>query len=241
MDAKEMYLTGDYAKKNPTWHLEDGEFKAQEILPYIIELVKSKKNCNNFKIAEVGAGTGVVLNSISSLLGSSDFVNDVTFTGFEISGFAVNIGKDKFPRLDLRHEDFLETKDHFDLILLIDVLEHLENPDMLLRAAFKSAKYVIVRQPLDNTITAFLKNNYSEYRKTIGHISHFNYKIFIDLMARNGLQPKNIHLFAPWERLKLRKKKHSMIKKIVTKINKTFASFIFDGFLLIGLFEGECD
>ncbi len=239
MDAKEMYLTGDYAKQNPTWHLEDGVFKAQEIFPYIIELIKLKDYYNNFKIAEVGAGTGVVLNSIRLLSRSSDLVDNVNFTVFEISEFAINIGKDKFPLLDLRHEDFLETKDTFDLILLVDVLEHLENPDMLLRAVFKRAKYVIVRQPLENTIAAFLKNRYAEYRETIGHINYFNYKSFIDLMARNRLKPTNMHLFAPWERLKFRNKKHPMLKKIVTKINKPCASLAFNGFLLIGLFEKE--
>ena len=52
-----MYNDGEYLKNNPMWHIEDSEWKAEQISKII-----SRTNLQLKKVCEVGCGAGEILN-----------------------------------------------------------------------------------------------------------------------------------------------------------------------------------
>jgi ubiquinone/menaquinone biosynthesis C-methylase UbiE len=56
-----IYTNGDYIKKNPTWHVENSAWKAEQILTML-----SKHNLTPQTICEVGCGAGEILAQLQA-------------------------------------------------------------------------------------------------------------------------------------------------------------------------------
>ena len=70
---KEMYETGVYGEKNPTWHEEDAPWKARHIEEMI------RRNEVPFdRICEVGCGTGQILLTLEKAFPAA------SLSGYEI-------------------------------------------------------------------------------------------------------------------------------------------------------------
>ena len=109
---------GEYLLNNPTWHVEDSPWKAKQILKML-----NRHPINPKSIAEVGCGAGEILNQLYLALPT-----DLTFTGFDISIDAFNFAKEREnKRLKFRLGDFSETREKFDLLLAMDVFEHVDD------------------------------------------------------------------------------------------------------------------
>ena len=115
---KEMYEGDLYEQQNPTWHEEDAPWKAGHI-----ERMIKRNNLPCQRICEIGCGTGDILLSLGKAFPGADL------SGYEISPAAFNraarkqAGNTKFYLKDLLAEDDL----NFDLVLAIDVIEHVED------------------------------------------------------------------------------------------------------------------
>ncbi len=117
-----IYEDGSYLANNPTWHEEDAPFKAK----YIFESLQN--NAIFFKtIAEIGCGTGAVLKNVRKFYDN----DDAEWKGFDIAGDAIAIAqRDKNDEsLQFFHKDLLKTEEYFDVLLVIDVFEHV--PDYM--------------------------------------------------------------------------------------------------------------
>ena len=149
----------------------------------------------------------------------------------------LNKGRELFPLLDLRHKYFEANDGSFDVVMLIDVLEHLENPRDILRTAIACSEYLVVRQPLVESFSSYLQNRYRTEREIYGHINHFNYRTFIDLMLSVGWVPIKVDLVPWWEFATPQRYKASFIRKLTSKFNRTITSYLFGDYNLIGAFK----
>ncbi|GAC1565336.1 MAG: hypothetical protein NVS3B14_02690 [Ktedonobacteraceae bacterium] len=61
MTLEEVYTSGEYLEKNPTWHVEESPWKAKQIMRMV-----AQNGIEPRTICEVGCGVGEV--SIQSLL-----------------------------------------------------------------------------------------------------------------------------------------------------------------------------
>jgi SAM-dependent methyltransferase len=155
---------GEYLKNNPTWHVEDSSWKAQHIKTII-----NKNQLNPKSIVDVGCGGGEVLNQLYLSM-----PNDVRFFGCDISPDAINFAKNREKdRLHYKVENFLLTKKVFDLLLLIDVFEHVENYYEFLKKLKAKSRYFVFHIPLDISILGILRNKLILSRKSVGHLHHF--------------------------------------------------------------------
>jgi cyclopropane fatty-acyl-phospholipid synthase-like methyltransferase len=167
MEAKagERYFDGAYLAHNPTWHAEHSPTKAR----WIDELLK-RNGVEPATIAEVGCGSGEILVELKKRR------PDARFTGFEISPQAYAICSTKqAPGLEFRLADLLETpNERFDLLLAIDVFEHV--PDYLgfLKALKGTAGQFVFHIPLDLSVQALLRGtSYPILRDHTGHLHYF--------------------------------------------------------------------
>ena len=220
----------EYYKNNPNWHVEDSPWKARQI-----NKILSRNPIHPNSIAEVGCGAGEILNQLRLSM-----PNDVSFTGFDISSDAIRLAKQREKeRLEFKHENFLETNARFDLLLIIDVLEHVEDYLGFLKLCKSKAKYTIFHIPLDLSVHAVLRKTMMHKRKSIGHLHYFMKETAIATLIDSGYDILDFFYttrsFDVWPRKTLKSNIAFLLNKIIDKINRDIAAKIFGGYSLLVL------
>jgi SAM-dependent methyltransferase len=162
---QEMYVTDAYQKNNPTWHEEDSPWKAGHIQNMII---RNRLTANS--ICEVGCGTGEILLNLEK-----DFPN-ASLSGYEIAPQAFDRAVIKqTDRTKFYLEDALERDDPpFDVVLAIDVMEHVEDYLGFLKKIKPMGMSKIFHIPLDLSVQSVARSRpILELRKGVGHIHYF--------------------------------------------------------------------
>lgn len=175
---KSIYSDGEYLQKNPTWHMEDSDWKAKYILQILGDSGLAPK-----RIAEVGCGAGGILRALHDQLPS-----DVQFHGYDISPQAVELARSEsnHERLDFRLKNILEEEETFDVILCIDVFEHVEDYYSFLRTLKTKAGYIVFHIPLDMSTVGVLRGHVMQSRKAVGHIHYFSPETAIATLEDTG-------------------------------------------------------
>lgn len=223
----------DYLKNNPSWHVEDSPWKAKQILKML-----NKNPIKPKSIVEVGCGFGEILNQLHHKL-----EGDVQFTGFDISIDAINeANKRKKERLDFKCEDFTKTESRYDLLLMIDVFEHVDDYIGFIKSCKEKSKYAIFHIPLDIDVLGVLRNVPIKTREAVGHLHYYTkqtalatlrdcgYKIVDSFYTAGMLEAPN---------RKLKSKILSVPRKMLFNVNKDFAVTLLGGYSLLVLGESQ--
>lgn len=176
----ESYESGDYLANNPTWDEEDSEWKAKQVLK-----IFNRNHLVPKSIVEVGCGAGGALASLNKTL------PEVQYSGFEIAPDARRFWeKHKSKNINFLVEDFLQAKTpHFDVLLLLDVIEHVPNPFEFLSALQGRADYYVFHIPLDLSAISVLRESPLLYvRQKVGHIHYFTKGLALSLLEECGYQ-----------------------------------------------------
>lgn len=218
-----------YLKANPTWHVEDSPWKAKQISKML------KRNSIELKsIAEVGCGVGEILNQLYQVM-----PNDVNFIGYDISFDAISLAKSREnERLSFKQENFLETNYKYDLLLMIDVFEHVDDYLGFLRSCKNKSKYTIFHIPLDIDVLGILRNVPIKTRKSVGHLHYFTKHTALATLADCGYEILDSFYTAGMLELpnkKLKSKIAAIPRKIMYRINKDFAVTLLGGYSLLVL------
>lgn len=162
-----IYTNGQYLETTQTWHAEDSQWKAGQI-KRIMDQNHLKPNC----IAEVGCGSGLILHELSKC----PDLSHVCFEGYDISPQAIEIANGlQNERVIFLEKNLLSegNERQFDILLVIDVFEHVPDYMGFVRKCRKKAVYKIYHIPLDVHVSAVLRNTFVRGRYTIGHIHYF--------------------------------------------------------------------
>ena len=168
MKVADIYTSGEYLKKNPTWHAEKSPWKAKQIMRMVTRSGIAPKT-----ICEVGCGAGEILKQLQGEMDSA-----CSFWGYEISPQAFELAKSREnERLHFKLADITqEEDDFFDLILLMDVIEHVEDCFSFLRNLKPKSQYKIIQFVLDLSVVSVLRPNALQgFRNTRGHVGHVHY------------------------------------------------------------------
>jgi cyclopropane fatty-acyl-phospholipid synthase-like methyltransferase len=163
----DLYTSGGYLENNPDWHDAEAPWKARRIHEFL-----SSHHVRPSTIAEVGCGAGGVLSNVAQRFGS-----DVQCVGYDISPQAISLARAK-ERDGLRYVcgDVRASAERFDLLMMIDVFEHVEDYFGFLRAMRPLADRFVFHIPLELSLwTLFHQRNLLATRKRIGHL-HFFWK-----------------------------------------------------------------
>lgn len=179
MDDQGRYASGDYLRQNPTWHVEDSAWKAAHVLDII-----ERNGIRPKRVCEVGCGAGEVLAQLHRRM-----PGDVVFTGWEVSPQAHEMCLTRqADRLTYRLGDFLAADEPCDLLLLMDVIEHMGDYRGFLRKAHGRADRIVLHVPLDLSSLAVaqivrIRNPHD----LLGHIHFFTKETLLDALADCGL------------------------------------------------------
>lgn len=161
-----IYQTGEYVERNPSYHVEDSSWKADQILKMIDKHALAPRS-----VGEIGCGAGEVLKQLQSKL-----TKETELFGYEVSPQAFDLcGARANDRLHFYCQDLLAgDAPHFDLLLCVDVFEHVEDYLGFLRQLRDKATYKIFHIPLDMSAQWVLRGKpILQGREQVGHLHYF--------------------------------------------------------------------
>jgi SAM-dependent methyltransferase len=163
-----LYDDGSYLKNTVTWHVEDSPWKAGKVLRML-----ERHQLKPRTIADIGCGAGEVLRNMER----SPLLRDTVFHGYDISPQAIGMAAMRAgPRLRFHQENLLvaDPELHFDLLMAIDVFEHVRDYMGFIEQCKGRAHYKVFHIPLDLHVSGMLRNAFVKGRYTIGHLHYFN-------------------------------------------------------------------
>lgn len=174
----EIYQSGDYFRDNPDWDMADSPWKALQVVNAL-----QRNNIKPTNIAEVGCGAGKVLAELETHLPQTSLV------GYDISpDVQIFWERHQSERISFVLGDFLElSNQHFDALLLLDVIEHLPDPHAFLKAIRTRADYFVFHIPLDlSSISVVREKPLLHVRNKVGHIHYFTKNLALALIRESG-------------------------------------------------------
>ncbi len=230
----DIYNDDTYLANNPNWHEEDGPFKTGKI----ITLLQSNKIPLN-TVCEVGCGSGEIL----VLLGKS--MPEITsLIGYDISAQAIKIATQKeTDKIKFARKDITDASDNsfFDLLLVIDVIEHIENYFAFIRSIANKSSHTIFHIPLDMSVwSLFREKMLIESKKRVGHIHNFTEEFILSILEDNGFTIIDKMYTEPtFEVINTKQKIVNGARKLVFRINQRFCSKTLGGYSILVLAKNQ--
>lgn len=172
------YQDGEYLASNPSWHEEDADWKAAKI----VELLRRAGEAAPRTVAEVGCGTGGILRCLQDALPEATLLS-----GYDIAPEAIERARrHSNERLAFFCEDITRANERYDLLLCIDVFEHVEDPFTFLRAIRPLAPKIVFNIPLEMHIAGILINHQLWTRRQFGHLHYYTAALAMETLRDCG-------------------------------------------------------
>jgi SAM-dependent methyltransferase len=136
---------------------------------------------NAKRMAEIGCGNGLLQRDIEDCYG-------IPVAGFELNEIALQKNVSRISPLYCYniHQRNPEFRGHFDLLLLFDVLEHIEDEDAFLQSAkfhLAEAGTLLINVPAHQFF-------FSDYDRAAGHIRRYSIGQLTTVAERNGFKAR---------------------------------------------------
>jgi SAM-dependent methyltransferase len=232
--SNEFYTEGQYLKHNKTWGIEDASWKAN----VIYKLLK-RNNISISDMVDVGCGAGGILEALANKNS-----NVKTFTGFDIALDAIEIANKKSTgKVKFIHGDYTQNSyPKADLLLMIDVIEHIDDFYGFLRKLKMQSEYFIFHIPLDLCCWSLLRPHILlQQRDAVGHIHYFSKEMVLWFLADIGFTVIDFEYTKPNLDVKPATTFKTFIKKQLRKIafalNKELSIKIWGGYSMMILLK----
>jgi len=181
MDVKNpverRYLDDDYVGKNPTWDIEDAPWKAQ-----LVQQMLERHRIVPRRVAEVGCGAGAVLAELRRALPEAEL------SGYDIAPQAAQFWPGH-ASVNVRFTlgDFFESRERADVVLVLDVIEHLSDPFLFLSRLRETADLFVFHIPLDLSALSVLRETpLLHVRDKVGHVHYYTRGLALALLRECG-------------------------------------------------------
>lgn len=172
-------------------------------------------NLQNLKVAEIGCGNGLVQYQFSKYYG-------IDVDGFDLNEIALqkSVATEQDLFLYDIHERKPEYKSYYDLLILFDVIEHIDDQIQFV----ESALYHLKKGGILAVNVPALQSLYSDYDLAAGHIRRYNINS-IKLLEKNLTIKKLILTYWGFPLLPI-----LMIRKLILGLSKNKNQTINSGF-----------
>ncbi len=226
-----IYQDGSYLNKHPSWHEEDSPWKAEQVRKIV-----ERNQLAPTSICEIGCGAGEILKQLSEHLGPGK-----NFFGYEVSPQAFELCSRKSSgNLRFFLKDLLEEAEtSFDLVMAIDVFEHVEDYWGFLRRLRTKGDYKIFHIPLDlSAVTVLWPSPILRGRQSMGHIHYFTKETALATLTDTGYEIIDYFYTASGLDLPNRGWKQNLVRlprRVLFSINQDLAVRILGGYSLLVL------
>lgn len=184
----DIYNDGSYITNSPELHLEDSDFKFEEIRKL---LDNTGFKPGKVKILDVGGGAGKIGRLVCDYFVGKGHM--VEFVALDMSEQMLEIQKKNNPHLGRMVNSSLEELDQagFDLILMIDVIEHIPDTDEAARRLNALGDNCIYNIPIQINAFDLLRHllhrgaYYPDQTRLIGHLHFFSISGAMKFIRKN--------------------------------------------------------
>jgi SAM-dependent methyltransferase len=176
----QRYLSDEYSEHNPSWDQEDSPWKADLVLQIL-----KRHAWQPGSIAEVGCGAGGVLAALRESFPTAQF------HGFDIAPAAAQLWSQySTSGITFTLGDFISNgKELYDLVLLLDVVEHLANPFEFLAQVRARGRRFVFHFPLDlSALNVLRERPLLHARAKVGHLHYFTKSLALALLHESGYE-----------------------------------------------------
>lgn len=187
-ETSARYLDGQYLANNPDWHADDAPWKAGHAVSILRRAGVTPKT-----LAEVGCGSGRCVQIVHETFPEG------TADGYEISPQAFTLCKTlETDRLHFHNASPFGGALHYDVLMALDVIEHVEDPFSFIKQMSEISTYQLFHVPLDLSALSVAREwPILNARSDIGHLHYFTSGTACALLRDCGLEIVDQH-FTPW-------------------------------------------
>ncbi len=185
MDIKEYKLKTENTKQNHPW-----EYARLEVVYDLINRYFKSENTNisitKPTILDVGCGDGFFLEQLSKRIPNADYIAvDTAFDDEFIAFFTQKYAKSNIQFLSKLSSEALNGK-HIDIILLLDVIEHIENDIDFLKSLTKLSGFdnntiIVISVPAYQSL-------FCSHDTWLGHYRRYTVKMLRNHLMQASLQ-----------------------------------------------------
>lgn len=225
----------EYTKLNKTLHVEDSPWKLEKIGKLL------EKRLSPRVICDIGCGAGLIANGMAKAYPGAKVI------GFDISLDMLQAARKNNPEasfINARIEALPIGKGRADLVMLMDVLEHLENPEAVLNALSTVARNLVIKVPLEDSLWYWANHVTGRYTREdnirkLGHVQYFNMRSLTKLLTRAGFDVSAYEIIS--QNVENRDNPHiSRLGKVINplrvityKISKELFARVFNGSVIL--------
>jgi SAM-dependent methyltransferase len=170
-----------YAESNTRMHRLKRKFTYSNVLRLIH---KNLQNKDKFHLLEIGTGSGFLISFLENKYPNA------TFDGIEYDPRLVELGNTKLTRSSIiqGNAEQFQFECKFDMIVSLQVIEHLYNPEKMVDSVKKclnvNGVFIFTTPNLGCLSETIMKNKWHGYRED--HVALKNCKEWDDFMIQNG-------------------------------------------------------
>ena len=160
------------------------------------------------------------------------------FEGFDLSDDAKEFWKQRrsLSNLTYRTANIVDSPQVFDLVVCLDVFEHVEDYFGFLRSLRATGKQFIFNIPLDMNVMKIVTPGIRFAREEVGHLHYFNKYTAVQTLTDTGYRVQDAHLspaFTFTMPRNIRQAAILPIRLLSLMLGKRFASTVFGGVSLV--------
>ncbi|MFT4623450.1 MAG: SAM-dependent methyltransferase [Myxococcota bacterium] len=172
----DRYRGGGYAADNPDWHLADAPHKARAVARLVARVGLQPR-----RVVDVGCGAGGVASHLADAWPRAEV------SGWDIAPAAIGRARSSGGRARFHVGDPLRSAVTADLVLCLDVAEHVPDDVGLLRDLAFIAPIAVVRLPLDLSALDVLRpERLLAARRRYGHLHAYTRALALARLAEAG-------------------------------------------------------
>jgi SAM-dependent methyltransferase len=227
-DPQSRYRDGTQLGLTPDWFESDAVWKAERVHDMM-----RKHGLEPVSICDLGCGTGGVLDHLSRALPPT-----TELVGSDMSSQALALAPEaRRRRITFVHEPAECSQGGYDLMLVLDVIEHVEDYFGFLRSIRGKARQFIFHIPLDVSVQTVLRASpFMRARKSLGHLHYFSRETALSTLRDTGYDLLDEELTQPAIDLWGGKSKAAKLpRRMAFRLNPRLAARVMGGFSLLVL------
>lgn len=227
-ESQRRYQDGTQLVHTPDWFESDAAWKADRVR----EMMR-KHGLEPASICDLGCGTGGVLDHLSRTLPAS-----TALVGSDMSPQAIALAPEaRRQHITFVNEPAERAGDGYDLMLVLDVVEHVDDYFGFLKAIRGKAELFIFHIPLDVSVQTVLRvAPFRRARESLGHLHYFSRETALSTLRDTGYEVLDEELTQPAIDLWGGKSKAAKLpRRMAIRLNPGLAARVMGGFSLLVL------
>ncbi|NCD40823.1 MAG: class I SAM-dependent methyltransferase [Bacteroidia bacterium] len=177
MSEKSLYIyeSGEYWNDIPDYLAGQAPNKIKWLLQIVdFDALIKELPQNQLAIVDIGCGVGMVSTGLAEQLRNRYPEIDIEHYGFDLSPHAIEVARKRNNNGTFVCGDFKTVEKRWDLALLCDIIEHVEDPNEFLQSVAERSRFFVVGFAMDNNVAYHLSKSRRKIVDNSSHISLFN-------------------------------------------------------------------